>query len=72
MGEGSYRRRVHHLAAPTGLNPPSARDAPLPCWWAGSVGSGLGSPMVSVWLNAPCHVDGLGGVAAGTVGHVDL
>ena len=29
---------------------------------------GLGSPAVPVWLITPCSCDGLGGVAAGTVG----
>jgi hypothetical protein len=32
----------------------------------------LGSPAVPVWLIAPCCFDGLGGVAAGMVGCVDL
>lgn len=31
-----------------------------------------GSPAVPVWLKSPCHVDGLGGVAAGAVGCVNL
>lgn len=47
--------------------------APLPSSWVLSGhAEGLGSPAVPVWLMAPCHIDGLGGVAAGAVGCVDL
>jgi hypothetical protein len=34
----------------------------------GEQDSGPGSPAVLVWLIAPCSMDGLGGVATGTVG----
>jgi hypothetical protein len=39
--------------------------APLPSSPVLSEAGGLGSLVVSVWLSAPCQLDGLGGVAAG-------
>jgi Putative restriction endonuclease len=42
---------------------------PLPSSWAPDNGYGAhGSPVVPVWLFAPCSSHGLGGVAAGTTG----
>ena len=47
----------------------SAEDYPLTLFvGAGATVPGLGSPVVPVWLFAPCSSHGLGGVAAGIAG----
>jgi hypothetical protein len=49
------------------------RHAPLPSSSGpGKHDLGLGSPAVPVWLIAPCSRYGLGGVAAGAAGCVNL
>ena len=50
----------------------TSSTTPLPCSWALGNAGASGSPAVPVWLITPCRFDGLGGVAAGMVGCVNL
>jgi hypothetical protein len=65
---GTRRRAKMLVPSPVGAGRVPRSVPPLPSWWALSDAEGLGSPAVSVWLIAPCHVMAWGVLSPAPVG----